>query len=54
MALFRLKKDEFENEIRQKYGNVRLPTAAPEAEADGEAEEKKKRNRKKNKKKKKH
>ena len=54
MALFRLEKDEFENEIRQKYGNVRMPTVAPEGEADGEAEEKKKRNRKKSKKKKKH
>ncbi|OSS45188.1 hypothetical protein B5807_09122 [Epicoccum nigrum] len=53
MALFRLEKEEFENEIRQKYGNVRLPTAAAEAE-DGEGEEKKKRNRKKSKKKKKH
>lgn len=54
MALFRLEKDEFEKEIRQKYGNVRMPTAAPEVEADGEGEEKKKRNRKKSKKKKKH
>lgn len=54
MALFRLEKDEFENEIRQKYGNVRLPTAAVEPEADGDGEEKKKRNRKKSKKKKKH
>ncbi|KAF2631171.1 hypothetical protein BU25DRAFT_407707 [Macroventuria anomochaeta] len=54
MALFRLEKDEFEKEIRQKYGNVRMLAAAPEAEADGEAEEKKKRNRKKSKKKKKH
>ena len=53
MALFRLEKEEFENEIRQKYGNVRPPTAAAEAE-DGEGEEKKKRNRKKSKKKKKH
>lgn len=54
MALFRLEKDEFEKEMRQKYGNVRMPTAAPEVEADGEGEEKKKRNRKKSKKKKKH
>ncbi|KAJ4366046.1 3'-5' exonuclease [Ascochyta clinopodiicola] len=54
MALFRLEKDEFEREIRQKYGNVRLPTVAPEVEADGDAEEKKKRNRKKSKKKNKH
>ncbi|KAH6614141.1 ribonuclease H-like domain-containing protein [Boeremia exigua] len=54
MALFRLEKEEFENEIRQKYGNVRLPTAAAEPEADGEGEEKKKRNRKKSKKKNKH
>ncbi|KAJ8109919.1 hypothetical protein OPT61_g7104 [Boeremia exigua] len=54
MALFRLEKDEFENEIRLKYGNVRLPTAPVEPEADGEGEEKKKRNRKKSKKKKKH
>lgn len=54
MALFRLEKDEFEKEIRQKYGNVRMPQAAQEVEVDGDAEEKKKRNRKKSKKKKKH
>lgn len=54
MALFRLEKDEFENEIRLKYGNVRIPTAAAEAEDDGDGEEKKKRNRKKSKKKGKH
>jgi RNA exonuclease 4 len=53
MALFRLEKDEFEKEIRQKYGNVRVGVPAPEVEADGD-EEKKKRNRKKSKKKKKH
>ncbi|KAF3003541.1 3'-5' exonuclease [Curvularia kusanoi] len=54
MALFRLEKEEFENEIRQKYGNVRMPTAAAEVDGDGEGEEKKKRNRKKSKKKRKH
>lgn len=54
MALFRLEKDEFEKEIRQKYGNVRMPTTAQEVDVEGGAEEKKKRNRKKSKKKNKH
>jgi RNA exonuclease 4 len=54
MALYRLEKDDFEKEIRQKYGNIRLETAAPEVKADGEEEVKKTRNRKKSKKKKKH
>lgn len=52
MALYRLGKAEFEKEIRQKYGNIRLETAEVVKE-DGD-EEKKKRNRKKSKKKKKH
>lgn len=55
MALYRLEKDEFENEIRQKYGNIRLETAAPEVKTTGgESGEKKVRNRKKSKKKRKH
>lgn len=53
MALYRLDKADFEKEIRQKYGNIRLETAAEPAKEDGD-EEKKKRNRKKSKKKKKH
>ncbi|KAL5115091.1 3'-5' exonuclease [Pleosporales sp. CAS-2024a] len=54
MALYRLEKAGFEKEIRQKYGNIRLKTAAVETvKADG-GEEQKKRNRKKSKKKKKH
>jgi RNA exonuclease 4 len=54
MALYRLEKDAFEKEIRQKYGNVRLETMAAEAVKDDGDEEKKKRNRKKSKKKRKH
>jgi RNA exonuclease 4 len=52
MALYRLEKAEFEKEIRQKYGNIRLDTV--EVVKDDGDEEKKKRNRKKSKKKKKH
>ncbi|KAH3956572.1 RNA exonuclease [Parastagonospora nodorum] len=52
MALYRLEKAEFEKEIRQKYGNIRLDTA--DVVKDDGDEEKKKRNRKKSKKKKKH
>jgi RNA exonuclease 4 len=48
MALYRLDKTEFEKEIRQKYGNVRLEAEVVKEEGD---EEKKKRNRKKSKKK---
>ncbi|KAF1919528.1 ribonuclease H-like domain-containing protein [Ampelomyces quisqualis] len=54
MALYRLEKSDFEKEIRQKYGNVRLHTDAPGPKADGEEEVRKTRNRKKSKKKKKH
>ena len=52
MALYRLEKADFEQEIRQKYGNVRLdaPVAAVETE-DGDDVKKKVRNRKKSKKK---
>ncbi|KAL6710159.1 3'-5' exonuclease [Coniothyrium glycines] len=51
MALYRHDKDDFEKEIRQKYGNTRLETAATEVETAGDAEMKKKsRNRKKKKK----
>ncbi|RAQ99520.1 rna exonuclease 4 [Stemphylium lycopersici] len=51
MALFRLEKDSFEHEIRQKYGNVRPDAVAAEADVGGGEEVKKKtRNRKKKKK----
>ena len=51
MALYRHDKDEFEKEIRQKYGNTRLEVVAPDATPVGEDEMKKKsRNRKKKKK----
>jgi RNA exonuclease 4 len=53
MALYRLEKDAFEKEIRQKYGNIRLETARPEVDVDGDQQVKKTRNRKKSKKKKK-
>ncbi|CAO2654613.1 Nn.00g113460.m01.CDS01 [Neocucurbitaria sp. VM-36] len=50
MALYRLDKDDFEKEIRQKYGHIRLEAVAPEVDV-GESEVKKKnRNRKKKKK----
>lgn len=52
MALYRLEKDEFENEIRQKYGNVKLD--APRAETETGGDMAKKRNRSKKKKKGKH
>ncbi|KAI1529976.1 PolC DNA polymerase III alpha subunit gram-positive type [Pyrenophora tritici-repentis] len=32
MALFRLEKDDFEKEIRQKYGHIRLETVGPEVD----------------------
>ncbi|KAF2845478.1 hypothetical protein T440DRAFT_472610 [Plenodomus tracheiphilus IPT5] len=51
MALYRLEKAAFEQEIRQKYGNARLDAAAPAVEAADDDEVKKKRNRKKSKKK---
>lgn len=52
MALYRLEKADFEQEIRQKYGNARLEGPAAEAEAGAGDELKKKvRNRKKSKKK---
>ncbi|KAL7778420.1 hypothetical protein CFE70_007920 [Pyrenophora teres f. teres 0-1] len=52
MAIFRLEKDDFEKEIRQKYGNIRLEAAGPEVDVGGGEEVKKKsRNRKKKKKK---
>ncbi|EMD86322.1 hypothetical protein COCC4DRAFT_31563 [Bipolaris maydis ATCC 48331] len=54
MALFRLEKDSFEQEIRQKYGNVRLGAPAGEVDAGGDDEVKKKSKSKKKKKKKKH
>jgi RNA exonuclease 4 len=54
MALYRLEKGDFEKEIRQKYGNVRLDNAVPDVKIDGEGDGKKTRNRKKSKKKKKH
>jgi RNA exonuclease 4 len=50
MALFRLEKEAFEKEIRQKYGNIRLETATAAEPVDGD-EVKKVRNRKKSKKK---
>ncbi|KAF2032453.1 RNA exonuclease 4 [Setomelanomma holmii] len=53
MALYRLEKMDFEKEIRQKYGHIRLDTTGPEVDAGG-GEDVKKRNRKKSKKKKKH
>ncbi|KAF1944382.1 hypothetical protein EJ02DRAFT_340996 [Clathrospora elynae] len=52
MALYRLDKDDFEKEIRMKYGNVRLEGAGTDADAGGDEEVKRKsRNRKKKKKK---
>lgn len=56
MALFRLEKHSFEQEIRQKYGNVRLEAPAGEADigGDDEAKTKNKNKKKKKKKKKKH
>lgn len=53
MALFRLEKDDFEQEVRQKYGNVRPEAVRPEVEA-GDGDEVKRRNRSKKKKKRKH
>lgn len=54
MALFRLEKDNFEQEIRQKYGNVRLSAPAGEVDVGGDEEVKKKsKSKSKNKKKKK-
>jgi RNA exonuclease 4 len=53
MALYRLDKTDFEKEIRQKYGNVRLDTKGPEVDAADSDLIKKTRNRKKSKKKKK-
>ncbi|KAF1841264.1 RNA exonuclease 4 [Cucurbitaria berberidis CBS 394.84] len=51
MALYRLDKGDFEKEIRQKYGHVRLEAVKPEvALAEGEELVKKTRNRKKKKK----
>jgi RNA exonuclease 4 len=50
MALFRLEKDSFELEIRQKYGNIRLDAVGPEVDVGGEDTKKKSRNRKKKKK----
>jgi RNA exonuclease 4 len=54
MALYRLEKADFEKEIRQKYGHIRLETTGSEVDVEGGEEDKKKRNRKKSKKKKKH
>ncbi|OAL45331.1 RNA exonuclease-like protein [Pyrenochaeta sp. DS3sAY3a] len=51
MAVYRLHKDEFEQEIRQKYGNLRVEAAASTVDVTGGEESKKKsRNRKKKKK----
>lgn len=51
MALYRLDKDDFEQEIRQKYGHIRLDTVGPEVDVgDGDEVKKKSRNRKKKKK----
>ena len=51
MALFRLEKDSFELEVRQKYGNIRLDAIGPEVDVGGSEDTKKKsRNRKKKKK----
>jgi RNA exonuclease 4 len=51
MALFRLEKDSFEHEIRQKYGNIRPDALRPEVDVGGgEDTPKKSRNRKKKKK----
>ncbi|OAK93481.1 hypothetical protein IQ06DRAFT_299138 [Phaeosphaeriaceae sp. SRC1lsM3a] len=54
MALYRLEKDEFEQEVRKTYGNIRLETANLEPEKGDDEVAKKTRNRKKSKKKKKH
>ncbi|KAF2129313.1 RNA exonuclease 4 [Dothidotthia symphoricarpi CBS 119687] len=55
MALFRLEKGDFEKEVRQKYGHVRLEAAAPDVDVDvaGDDEVKPKNKNKKKKKKKK-
>lgn len=53
MALYRLEKDEFENEIRKKYGNVRVEAVTARVD-DGEERTPKKRNNNKKKKKKKY
>lgn len=51
MALYRHDKDDFEQEIRQKYGNTRLEATVAETDANGADETRKKsRNRKKKKK----
>lgn len=52
MALYRLDKDDFEQEIRQKYGHIRLDAVGPELDVTREeAVKKKSRNRKKKKRK---
>lgn len=53
MALYRFDKDDFEQEIRQKYGNVRLGAVPKEVDDEAEQEGKKKNNKNKKKKKKK-
>jgi RNA exonuclease 4 len=52
MALYRLDKGDFEQEIRKQYGNVRLEPIAPEVDVGGGEEVKKKSRNKKKKKKK--
>ncbi|CAN9227273.1 unnamed protein product [Alternaria alternata] len=39
MALFRLEKDSFELEVRQKYGNIRLDAIGPEVDVGGKPEQ---------------
>lgn len=51
MALYRLDKDDFEQEIRQKYGNIRLEAVEADIDAaGGEVAKKKTKNKKKKKK----
>jgi RNA exonuclease 4 len=52
MALYRLEKGDFEQEIRKQYGNVRLEPIVPEVDVGGGEEVKKKSRNKKKKKKK--
>lgn len=51
MAIYRLEKADFEKEIRQRYGHIRLEAASAEVDVGGAETVKKTRNRKKSKKK---
>ena len=53
MALYRLEKDEFEQEIRQKYGSIRLENPRQETEAESQKEAPRQSKNKKKKKKRK-